>query len=107
MLRAKRRTFLHIPKRRYVCNKDRQIHTKEIEWIELGAKVTKAFAIKVNRLTSITTNQEAGWYLGLNDEKTYRIDKAILKRLAQERLNPTPASLNISVDEVAWKKHHR
>ena len=24
-----------------------------------------------------------------------------------ERLNPTPASLNISVDEVAWKKHHR
>ena len=104
---GKQRVFLHIPKRRYTCSEDGQIHTEEIEWIELGAKVTKAFAIEVNRLTSITTNQEAGWYLGLNDERIYRIDKAILMRLSKERLEPTPASLNISVDEVAWKKHHR
>jgi transposase len=69
--------------------------------------VTKAFGREVNRLTSITTNQEAGWFLGLNDEQVYRIDKAMLERLFEERLIPTPASTNISVDEVAWKKHHR
>jgi len=104
---GKRRVFLHISKRRYLCPSDEQYHTEEIKWIELGARVTKDFAKEVNRLTSITTNQEAGWYLGLNDEKVYRIDKAILIRLAKDRLEPTPASLNISVDEVAWKKHHR
>ncbi|MBU1121845.1 MAG: transposase, partial [Candidatus Omnitrophica bacterium] len=37
----------------------------------------------------------------------YRVDKEILEALFDKRLNPTPASLNISVDEVAWKKHHR
>ncbi len=45
--------------------------------------------------------------MGMNDEKVYRIDKAILEELFQDRLVPTPASLNNSVDEVAWKKHHR
>lgn len=102
-----RRVFLYIPKRRYRCLKDGRIHTETIEWIELGARVTKAFGREVNRLTSITTNQEAGWFLGLNDEQVYRIDKAMLERLFEERLIPTPASTNISVDEVAWKKHHR
>jgi transposase len=58
-------------------------------------------------LTAITTNEEAGWYLGMNDEKVYRIDRAILERMFKEQLIPTPASLNISVDEVAWKKQHR
>lgn len=101
------RVFLYIPKRRYKCPEDGRIHTEEIEWIEMGARVTKAFAKSVNRLTAITTNQEAGWYLGLNDEKVYRIDKAILNRLANELLVPTPASTNISVDEVSWKKYHR
>lgn len=101
------RVFLHIPKRRYRCPKDHRIHTEEIEWIEMGARVTKRFGKAVNRLTAITTNQEAGWYLGLNDEKVYRIDKAMLEGLFEKRLNPTPASRNISVDEVAWKKHHR
>ena len=104
---GQRRVFLYIPKRRYKCPKDGIIHTEVIEWIELGARVTKAFAINVNRLTAITTNQEAGWFLGLNDERVYRIDKAALERYAKERLEPTPASANISVDEVAWKKHHR
>ncbi|NTV29809.1 MAG: ISL3 family transposase [Candidatus Omnitrophica bacterium] len=102
-----RRAFLYIPKRRYKCPKDGRIHTETIEWIELGARVTKAFGREVNRLTSITTNQEAGWFLGLNDEQVYRIDKAMLERLFEERLIPPPASTNISVDEVAWKKHHR
>jgi len=101
------RVYLHIPKRRYKCPKDGRIHTEEMLWIELGTKVTKALAKSVNRLTSITTNQEAGWYLGMNDEKVYRIDKAMLEELFKERLIPTPASVNISVDEVAWKKHHR
>jgi transposase len=102
-----RRVFLYIPKRRYRCPKDGKIHTETIEWIAMGARVTKAFGREVNRLTSITTNQEAGWFLGLNDEKVYRIDKAMLERLFRERLVPTPVSTNISVDEVAWKKHHR
>ena len=34
-------------------------------------------------------------------------NKAALERYAKERLEPTPASANINVDEVAWKKHHR
>ena len=66
---GERRVFLYISKRRYKCPKDERIHTEAIEWIELGARVTKAFGRQVNRLTSITTNQEAGWFLGLNDEK--------------------------------------
>ena len=104
---GERRVFLYIPKRRYRCPKDGRIHTETIEWIELGARATKAFSRQVNRLTAITTNQEAGWFLGLNDEKVGRIDKAILERLFEMRLIPTPVSKNISVDEVAWKKHHR
>ncbi len=104
---GERRVFFYIPKRRYKCPKDERIHTETIEWIELGARVTKAFGRQVNRLTSITTNQEAGWFLGLNDEKVYRIDKAMLEELFNKKLVPTPASKNISVDEVAWKKHHR
>lgn len=35
------------------------------------------------------------------------MDKMILEELFKKRLIPTPMSLNISVDEVAWKKHHR
>lgn len=104
---GKRRVFLYIPKRCFYCPKDDKYHTEDISWIELGARVTKDFATEVNRLTAITTNQEAGWFLGLNDEKVYRIDKRILENLFKEKLIPTPASFNISVDEVAWKKHHR
>jgi transposase len=50
---------------------------------------------------------EAGWYLGVNDEVIYRIDKYFLEELFHQKLMPTPVALNISVDEVAWKKHHR
>lgn len=35
------------------------------------------------------------------------MDKEILEELFKKRLIPTPASANISVDEVAWQKHHR
>jgi transposase len=35
------------------------------------------------------------------------MDRTILEELFKKRLTPTPASVNISVDEVAWKKHHR
>lgn len=104
---GKRRVFLHIIKRRYRCDRVKGIRTEEISWIPKGARVTKAFAKEVYRLTAITTNKEAGWYLGLDDEKIYRIDKSRLKELYEKRLVPTPVSMNISVDEVAWKKHHR
>lgn len=104
---GERRLFLHIVKRRYRCPKVKEVRTEEISWIEMGARVTKAFAKEVNRLTAITTNEEAGWYLGLDDEKVYRIDKAMLEEQAKEKLNPPPASANISVDEVSYRKYHR
>ncbi len=104
---GERRLFLHIVKRRYRCRKVKGIRTEEILWIEIGSRVTKTFAKEVNRLTAITTNEEAGWYLGLDDEKVYRMDKAILEEQAKEKLNPPLASANISVDEVSYRKHHR
>lgn len=105
---GKRRLYLHVIKRKNFCPEKGRKPTERIDWI-LGKwkRVTKRFAQQINRLTSVTTNQEAGWFLGINDEVVYRIDKAMLEELAKERLEPTPASANISVDEVAWKKHHR
>lgn len=58
-------------------------------------------------MTSITTNQEAGWYLGIDDESIYRTDKDILEELAEERLNPPLAAIHMSVDEVSYLKYHR
>jgi transposase len=58
-------------------------------------------------LTSITTNQEAGWYLGMDDEAVYRIDKEVLEEKAKEKLNPPPSARNISIDEVSYRKYHR
>jgi transposase len=60
----------------------------------------------VYRLTTITTNTEAGWFLGLDDEVVYRIDRAILQEKADDLLVPTPVPKAMSVDEVAWKKGH-
>jgi len=104
---GERRLFLHVLKRRYRCPKVKGIRTEAIPWIEMGSRVTKAYAKEINRLTAITTNEEAGWYLGLDDEKIYRIDKAMLEEQASKKLNPPPASANISVDEVSYRKHHR
>ena len=100
-----KRVFLTVPKRKIKCLEDNKIRVEEIPW--LRDRVTDRFAEQVYRLTSITTNQEAGWFLGLDDEKVYRIDKSKLEELALERLDPTPAPKQMSVDEVAWQKWHK
>jgi transposase len=99
-----KRVFLHVPKRKLICREDGRIHVEALDWIQ--GRFTKRFAEQVYRLTSITTNQEAGWYLGLDDETVYRIDRKRLEELAKEKLSPTPAPRYMSVDEVAWQKWH-
>jgi len=79
-----KRVFLHVPKRRSLCYEDDRIRTEELQW--LRGRVTRRFAEHIYRLTSITTNKEAGWFLGLDDEKVYRIDKGMLEELALQRL---------------------
>jgi transposase len=102
-----KRVYLHVVKRRYKCPEDNRIHIEEVPWVRKWGRVTKRFAERVNRLTAITTNQEAGWFLGLDDEVVYRIDKEILEEKAREKLMPPPSALNISVDEVSYRKYHR
>jgi transposase len=100
-----KRVFLHVPKRRSVCREDERIRTEELQW--LRGRVTLRFAEHIYRLTSITTNKEAGWFLGLDDEKVYRIDKSILEELSLQRLEKVTPPRNMSVDEVAWQKWHK
>jgi len=100
-----KRTFLCVPKRKIRCVEDGRIRVEEINWIK--GRFTDRFAEQVYRLTSITTNQEAGWYLGLDDETVYRIDRRILEGLALEKLDPIPVPTYMSVDEVAWQKWHK
>jgi transposase len=102
-----KRVYLHIQKRRHRCPCDGKIHTEEIPWLKKWARVTRRFAEQVSRLTAITTNQEAGWFLGLDDEAVYRIDKEILEEKAQQKLCPPPVATCISVDEVSYRKYHR
>lgn len=102
-----RRTYLHIKKRLYRCPKDNRIHIEKISWLKKKIRMSYRFARQINRLTAITTNQEAGWYLGIDDEVVYRIDKKMLEELAEEKLEPTPTAVNMSVDEVSYKKYHR
>ena len=104
---GQRRVYLHVLKRKYHNPLTGKIETQKIAWIAERGRVTKALAERVYQLTSITTNVEVGWFLGMDDQKVCRIDKGMLEKLAKKRLVPTPASKNISVDEVAWKKHHR
>ncbi len=99
-----RRVFLHVRKRKSLCSEDGRIRVEEIEWIR--GRFTRRFAGQVNRLTAITTNTEAGWYLGLDDETVYRIDRGMLEELAVKKLEPVPQPRHMSVDEVAWKKWH-
>jgi transposase len=87
------------------CTEDGSIRVEELQW--LRGRFTARFAEQVYRLTSITTNQEAGWFLGLDDETVYRIDKRKLEELALEKLDPVPAPKHMSVDEVAWQKWHK
>ena len=102
-----KRVYLHIRKRRYRCPRDGKILTEDIPWLKKWARVTRRFAEQVSRLTAITTNQEAGWFLGMNDEAVYRIDKEVLEEKAREKLSPPPAAIHISIDEVSYRKYHR
>jgi len=102
-----RTVYLHVVKRRYRCLDKGGIYTEIVPWLKRYARVTSRFAEKVNRLTAITTNQEAGWFLGLDDEMVYRIDKEVLEEKAKQLLSPPPAATNISVDEVSYLKYHR
>ena len=99
------RVFLHIPRRKVHCCEDGTIRVEELPWIR--KRFSLRFARQVSRLTAITTNQEAGWYLGLDDETVYRIDKSMLEELAQEKLHPLEAPVYMSVDEVSWQKRHK
>jgi len=100
-----KRVFLYIPKRKVRCPNDGKIRVEEHD--VLRGRFTRRFARQVSRLTSITTNKEAGWFLNLDDEVVYRIDRGILEELAREKLIPVPAPMHISVDEVAWQKWHK
>lgn len=100
-----KRVFLHVPKRRSLCCEDESIRTEELQW--LRGRVTLRFANHIYRLTSITTNKEAGWFLGLDDEKVYRIDRSMLEELALQRVEKVNPPRNMSVDEVAWQKWHK
>jgi transposase len=100
-----RRVFLQVVKRKMRCPADGRIRVEKLAWIR--ERFTKRFAEQITRLTAITTNQEAGWYLGLDDEKVYRIDRKMLEEAARQKLEPVPAPTHMSVDEVAWQKWHR
>lgn len=100
-----KRVFLHVPKRKVICLEDGSIRVEELDWIR--GRFTKRFAWQMYRLTSITTNKEAGWFLGIDDETVYRIDRGMLEELALKRLEPIEAPVHMSVDEVAWQKWHK
>ena len=100
-----KRVFLHVPRRKVRCMEDDTIRVEEIPW--LRKRFSLRFAKQVYRLTAITTNQEAGWYLGLDDETVYRIDKCMLETLAREKLDSLVAPTMMSVDEVSWQKRHK
>ena len=100
-----RRVFLYVPKRKARCPKDNRIRVEHFDWMR--GRFTTRFAEHVYRLTSITTNTEAGWYLNLDDETVYRIDRSMLEELASEKLSPVPTPSAMSVDEVAWQKWHK
>jgi transposase len=100
-----KRVFLYVPKRKARCPKDERIRVEQFSW--LRGRFTSRFAEQVYRLTSITTNAETGWFLNLDDETVYRIDRSMLEELAKEKLSPVPTLSAMSVDEVAWQKWHR
>lgn len=102
-----RTVYLHVMKRRYRCLDKGGIYTEIVPWLKKYARVTSRFAGQVNRLTAITTNQEAGWFLELGDEVVYRIDKEVLEEKAKQLLSPPPVAINISVDEVSYQKYHK
>jgi hypothetical protein len=60
-----RRVFLYLSKRKIRCS-DGRIRVEDLPW--LRGRFTRRFAEQVFRLTSIVTNDEAGWFLGLDDK---------------------------------------
>lgn len=100
-----RKVFLIVEVETYRCDNCNRILVEKIDWTFIRA--TKRYANDIYRLTSITTNTEAGWYLGVDDEVVYRIDKKMLEELAEDKLTPFPTAINLSVDEVSYKKYHR
>ena len=102
---SSKRVYLHVPKRKSVCLEDGSIRVEELEWIR--GRFTRRFVEQVYRLTSITTNKEAGWFLGIDDETVYRIDKGMLEELSLEKIEKVKAPRHMSVDEVAWQKWHK
>ncbi|HHT9130567.1 MAG TPA: ISL3 family transposase [Candidatus Brocadiaceae bacterium] len=100
-----KRVYLQVPKRKSVCLEDGSIRGEELEWVR--GRFTKRFVEHVYRLTSITTNQEAGWFLGIDDETVYRLDKGMLEELSLEKVEKIKAPRHMSVDEVAWQKWHK
>jgi len=66
---GKRRLYLHVIKRKNSGPKTGRKATEGMAWLDKWKRVTRRFAIQINRWTSLTTNQEAGWFLGMNDEK--------------------------------------
>lgn len=101
-----KKVILHLLKRNYRCPKDGRIHVELVSWVSPHARTTNRYAEHISRLTAITTNTEAGWFVGLDDEVVYRIDKANLEEKAKEILEPIPAGIHLSVDEVSYKKYH-
>ena len=99
-----KRVFLKVKIYRYRCLDCNKISIDNANWI--FNRKTIRFAKMVNRLTSITTNKEAGWFLNIDDEVVYRIDKKILEKQADEKLRKIEPPKNMSVDEVAYKKYH-
>lgn len=69
-----KKVFLYVTKRKVVCTEDKRIRVEDFDW--LRKRYTKRFSDHVFRLTSITTNKEAGWFLGLDDEAVYRPEYA-------------------------------
>lgn len=98
--------YLELIKRNYRCPKDGRIHVEQVDWQKPHARVTKRFAKLVSNTAAITTNTEAGWLHGLDDEVVYRIDKAHLEEQSQIKLEPIPAAIHLSVDEVSYRKYH-
>ena len=100
-----KRVFLTFKKRKVKCDEDDTVRVEEFSWLK--GRFTLRYSEQVYRLTSITSNQEAGWFLHQDDEVIYRIDKGILEEKALDLLEPVPTSKNISVDEVAFQKWHK
>lgn len=102
---SNKKVFFVFDKRKLKCDEDGTVRVEEFDW--LVDRHTRRYCEQVNRLTTITSNQEAGWFLKTDDEVIYRIDKKILEEQALDKLEPLPASKNISVDEVAFQKWHK